>query len=203
MHCGRRKTRNASCGDGVEVPLEDGDALEGVGGVDAVDVEFHPHYPTPFGEGHAVGEGAHDENTLAAGRLAGREVAELRVVEPLALVGDLDEETTTAGAEGEGDGLCGVGLVAMQDGILGGLKGGHLEGGVVVADVAEAAKVKEALLDLGQVGDIRLYYKGFRHNLGGIYVPQRYKKVGNRGKKSQKWMQIAVYQKGRIGAEKW
>lgn len=185
------------------VALEDGDALEGVGGVDAVDVEFHPHYPTPFGEGHAVGEGAHDENALAAGRIAGREVAELRMVEPLTLVGDLDEETTTAGAKGEGDSLGGVGPVAVEDGVLGGLEGGHLEGGVVAADVAEAAEVKEALLYLGQVGDIRLYYKGFRHNLGGIYVPQRYKKVGNRGKKCQKWVQITVYQKCRIEAEKW
>ena len=91
----------------------------------------------------------------------------------------------------------------MQDGIFGGLEGGHLEGGVVAADVAEAAEVKEALLDLGQVGDIRLYYKGFRHTLGGINVPQIYKKVDNGGKKSQNPMHIAVYQYGRLQTEKW
>ena len=198
----RRKTRNASCGDGVEVSLEDGDALEGVGGVDAVDVEFHPDHPTPVGEGHAVGELAHDEDALAAGGVAGGEVAELTVVEPGPLVGHLDEEAAAAGAEGEGDSLGGVGPVAVEDGVLGGLEGGHLEGGVVAADVAEAAEVEEALLDLGQIGDIRLYYKRFGHNLGGIKVLQIYKKVGNKGKKCQKWMQVAVYQHGILQAKK-
>lgn len=162
----------------MEVPFKDGDALEGVGGVDTVDVEFHPDHPTPIGEGHAVGELAHDEDALAAGGVAGGEVAELTVVEPGPLVGHLDEEAAAAGAEGEGDSLGGVGPVAVEDGVLGGLEGGHLEGGVVAADVAEATEVKEALLDLVQIGGIRLYYKRFGHNLGGIKVLQIYKKVG-------------------------
>ena len=155
--------------------IQAGDTFEGMGGVDAVDIELERHRASTLREGHPVGERLHDEDTLAGHLVAERQLAILCEVESLALIGHRDGDATLGSIESHAHLLGAVGAIAMHDGIPHRLRHRHRHGSVIITHVALAAEMKQTLLHTWQIRYIRLYNKRFRHINKSLYRLQKYK----------------------------
>ena len=83
-----------------EMRLKDRSAFEGIGGVDTVNVELHPHLTTQLRERYPVGERLHDKNSLTLDLVVHR--TETGIVETTTLVTHLDEHSSTTGTQRDG-----------------------------------------------------------------------------------------------------
>ena len=166
--------RKPSCRNHGEVVLHNGNPLKGIRRVYACNLELHPDTTPAFRECHPIGKRFHHKNTIARNTFS-RQTTIACVVETLSLVGNLHIHPTTTCPHCYLDFLGGVTPISMDYGIFYRLQHRHTYSRIVPAHITLGTKMVQTLLDLWDVGNIRLYNNSFCHHRMYCNNSQKYK----------------------------